>query len=246
VSGGDRGETIGRYDPNVADLTIDIDSGPLDVYLAGDGEPSPAVVVLHEAFGLNDDIRRLTDRVAEFGYVAVAPDLVEGGRIRCLAQAFRDLLRGGGPTVDRAIEVVDWVSSRDDVETDRVGVIGFCLGGGLAFMVGTSGRVRAVASNYGKAPSDRQLATSCPVIASYGANDRYLRSEPARVDAALSAADVAHDVTVYPGVGHSFLNQPEGHRISRALSRPYLGIGYDADAAADAWLRIESFFAQHV
>lgn len=230
----------------VPDLTIELASGPLDAYLVAQEGPSPGVVVLHEAFGLNDDIRRLTDRAASPGYVAVAPDLVEGGRIRCLARAFGDLRRGRGPLVDRAGEVVDWLAARPDVDGGRIGVIGFCLGGGFAFLLGLTGKVRAVAPNYGQAPSADALARSCPVVASYGGRDRYLRKEPTRVEAALAAAGVAHDVTVYPEAGHSFLNRPEGHRLTRALSRPYLAIGYDDAAAEDTWARIEAFFAEHL
>ena len=63
--------------------------------------PWPAVLVLHEAFGLNDDIRRIADRFAANGYLVVVPDLLLRGRL-CLVRAFRDLSRGGGPTVERA------------------------------------------------------------------------------------------------------------------------------------------------
>ena len=202
--------------------------------------------MLHEAFGLNDDIRRLADRAAASGYVVVAPDLFEGGRVRCLAQAFADLYRGGGPLVERGLEVVEWLENRSDVVDGRVGAIGFCLGGGFAFMLGFSGKLQAVAPNYGKAPADENLARSCPVVASYGGRDRFLRREPARVEATLAGAGIAHDVKVYPGAGHSFANQPEGHRVSRTLSRPYLAIGYDHEATEDTWSRIESFFAEHV
>lgn len=230
----------------MSDTRIDLPSGALTAYVVGQENPAPGVVVLHEAFGLNDDIRRLTDRTASLGHVAVAPDIVEGGRVRCLARAFGDLRRGRGPMLDRVYETVEWLRARPDVEGDRIGVIGFCLGGGFAFLLGISGRVQAVAPNYGKAPPAEALARSCPVVASYGGRDRYLRRDPERVAAALSAAGVTHDLKVYPDAGHSFLNRPAGHRISRALSRPFLSLGYDADAADDTWRRIEAFFAEHL
>jgi carboxymethylenebutenolidase len=230
----------------VPDMTMDLPSGPLEAYLVPAQSPSAGIVVLHEAFGLNDDIRRLADRAAALGYVVVAPDLVEGGRIRCLAQAFSDLYRGGGPMLERAVEVVDWLADRRDVQDGRVGVIGFCLGGGFAFMLGLSGKVKVVAPNYGKAPSDEKLAGSCPVVASYGGRDRFLRKDARRVAAGLALSGVTHDVKVYPVAGHSFANEPEGHRVSRVLSRPYLAIGYDDDAAEDTWSRIGSFFSEHL
>ena len=228
------------------DITIDLPSGPLDAYLVPSESPSPAIVLLAEAYGLNDDIRSLADRAAALGYTVVAPDLLEGGRIRCLARAFADLRNGGGPVVERGGEVVEWLGQRPDVEDGRVGVIGFCFGGGLAFLMGLNESVRAVAPNYGKAPPDELLAQSCPVVGSWGGRDKFLRKDPPRVAAALEAAGVANDLKVYPDAGHSFANQPEGHDISRTLVRPYMAIEYNEAAAEDTWSRIEAFFAEHV
>ncbi len=228
------------------DITIDLPSGPLAAYLVPADSPSPAIMLLHEAYGLNDDVRALADRAAGLGYTVVAPDLVEGGRIRCLAQAFSDLRKGGGPIIDRGGEVVEWLGDRSDVDAGRIGVIGFCLGGGLAFLMGLNESVSAVAPNYGMAPSGDVLARSCPVVASYGGRDRFLRRHPDRARAALDRAGVANEVKVYPEAGHSFANSPEGHRISKALAKPFMSIGYDREAAEDTWSRIESFFAEHV
>lgn len=228
------------------DITLDLPSGPLAAYLVAADSPSPAIMLLHEAYGLNDDIRALADRAASIGYTVVAPDLVEGGRIRCLSQAFSDLRNGGGPIVDRGGEVVDWLSQRADVDGGRVGVIGFCLGGGLAFLMGLNESVKAIAPNYGKAPPDELLAQSCPVVGSWGGRDRFLRKDPPRVARALKSAGVPNDLRVYPTAGHSFANQPKGHAISRTLARPYMAIGYDEAAADDTWSRIEAFFAEHV
>ncbi len=228
------------------DITLDLPSGPLDAYLMPRDERSPAIMLLHEAYGLNDDIRNLADRAASLGYTVVAPDLVEGGRIQCLRQAFADLQNGGGPIVDRGGEVVDWLKARVDVDGDRIGVVGFCLGGGLAFLMGLNESVKAIAPNYGKAPPDELLAKSCPVVASWGGRDRFLRKDPPRVGAALKAAGVPYDLRVYPAAGHSFANRPEGHFISRALARPYMAIAYNEAAAEDTWARIEAFFAENV
>ena len=90
------------------DLTLYIVGDPIPGYLAtADGAgPFPGVVVLHQAHGLDDDIRRLTDRVASLGYLAVAPDLVAGRGWRCIAGLFRDLLRGRGEGVETAEAVI--------------------------------------------------------------------------------------------------------------------------------------------
>ncbi len=231
-----------------ADLTLELSTGPVPGYLAlpaADG-PRPGVVVVHEIFGLNEDIRRAADRVAGLGYVSIAPDLVGGGRLLCIARAMRDLRRGRGPLLDAAQAVVQWAKGRPEVDAERIGVIGFCMGGSVAFLLGVSGTVRVTAPNYGEPPLDR-LGDSCPVVASYGGRDRLFGRYGDLVDQALTEAGIPHDVKTYPEAGHSFMNDAEGHRLSKALiGRPLMAVGYVPDAAEDAWARIEAFFAEHL
>src|SRR4051794_26881972 len=93
--------------------------------------PWPGVVVVHEMFGLNDDIRRHTRRIADAGYVAVAPDLYGGrGALRCVLGAFRQLQAGKGRYFDDLDALRKRVAEREDC-TGRVGIIGFCMGGGF-------------------------------------------------------------------------------------------------------------------
>ena len=229
------------------DLTLYLPGDPIPGYLAMPSETGPwaGVVVLHQAFGLDDDIRRITDRLAALGYLAVAPDLLAKGGFRCLARLFLDVQRGQGDSVDTVQDVVDWVSGRSDC-SGRVGVIGFCVGGGLAFLIGLTGTVDAVASNYGKAPRAERLARSCPVVASYGRKDRVFARAARVAETGLTAAQVDHDVKVYDDAGHGFMNQVEGHRLMRALTWPVMTVDYNRDAAEDAWTRIETFFARHL
>ena len=207
--------------------------------------PWPGVVVIHQAFGLDDDIRRITDRLARMGYLAVAPDLLAEGGLRCLARLFLDVQRGKGPSVDAVEDVVEWITARSDC-SGRVGVIGFCVGGGLAFLLGTSGAVDAIAPKYGRAPKAERLARSCPVVASYGRKDRLFAREASSVETALARAGVDHDVKVYEGAGHGFMNQVEGHGVMKVLTRPVMTVAYDLDAAEDAWARVETFFDRHL
>jgi carboxymethylenebutenolidase len=227
------------------DLTMYVPGDPLPGYLAMPDRagPWPGVVVLHETSGLNDDIRRITDRVAQMGYLAVAPDLLADGRIRCLARLFGDVQRGGGESIDRVETVVGWLTDRADC-TGKVGVIGFCIGGSVAFLLGCKNVVDVVAPNYAKTPSVDRLARSCPVVASYGGRDRIFGKEAAKATAGLTAAGIEHDVKLYPEAGHSFMNQAEGHTVMVALSRPLMSAGFRRDDAEDAWLRIEMFISR--
>ena len=213
---------------------------------ATDG-PWPGVVMVHEAWGLDDVLRRQADRLAAAGYVVMAPDLFgEGSTLACMRSAFRALkARTGLPfaLISRC---------RDELLADpqvngRVGVIGFCMGGGFALLMSNDG-FDASSVNYGLVPDDVAdvLRGACPVVASYGGKDKQFAKEVPRLEAALSANDVPHDVKVYPSAGHSFLNDEEnGFRWARPLMR-LSGLGPEPVAAADAWRRIEAFFELHL
>lgn len=209
------------------------------------GGPWPGVVVLHELLGLTDDIRAQTQRLAAAGYLAVAPDLFSaGGAVRCLRATFGDLTRGHGPAVDDIEAVRAWLTSRADC-TGRVGVVGFCMGGGFALLVAARG-FDAAAPNYGPLPRNprRALAGSCPVVASYGARDVTMRGVAERLEAVLTELDVEHDVVQYPDAGHSFLNR---HRVGPFTGlEQVVGLGHHEPSAQDAWARILGFFDRHL
>jgi carboxymethylenebutenolidase len=209
----------------------------------GDG-PWPGVVVLHEAFGLTDDIRQQADRLAAAGYVAVAPSLFSAGGLRCVQAAFRALLAGAGKAFDDIEAVRRFVAGREDC-TGRVGVIGFCMGGGFALATAARG-FDASAPNYGPLPKDLDgaLRGACPNVASYGAKDRGLSGTAATLRAGLERAAVPHDVVEYPEAGHSFLNR---HDLGPAGALLRVGgVGYHEPSAEDAWGRILRFFDAHL
>ncbi len=229
----------------MADITYPVAGGTMRGYLAeptGPG-PWPGVVVVHELFGLTDDIRRQADRFAAEGYLAFAPDLYDwGATARCLVATLRTLASGRGRALDDIQAARAFLVERDDC-TGRVGVIGFCLGGGLAILVAPEG-FAAAAPNYGQLPKnlDDRIRQSCPMVASYGGKDRPLRGAAAKLDAALSRAGVTHDVKEYPGVKHGFLFKHSG---KTAVTEPWL-VQFDEAAADDAWRRIFTFFDEHV
>jgi carboxymethylenebutenolidase len=221
---------------------------------AGDGGAPgarhPGVVVLHESFGLNDDIRRISARFAGAGYAALAPDLYSHGRrLVCLSRVLADMTSGH---VDR--EVADILAARavlaarDDVEEARIAVAGFCQGGGFALIAGTRGDFAAAAVNYGMVPSRRsQLDGACPVVASYGAKDKIVgRKMAQRLESHLEALGVPHDVKTYDDAGHSFLSQVDGWQAWLARLPSPMAVGYEERAAEDAWRRMLDFFAEHV
>jgi carboxymethylenebutenolidase len=208
------------------------------------------VVVLHESFGLNDDIRRIAWRFADAGYAAIAPDLYSGGnRLICLSRVLRDMVRG---TLDAEIAAIlqtrDWLAARPEVDGDRLAVAGFCQGGGFALIAGLDEGFKASAVNYGEVPKDRaKLERSCPVVASYGARDKvYGRAAAERLDAHLTELGITHDVKTYENAGHSFFNRHEGWQGWLAKFPTPMHVGYDEDAAEDGWARMLAFFDEHV
>jgi carboxymethylenebutenolidase len=204
-------------------------------------------VAIHEAFGLNPVVRRQADRLAAAGYLTLAPDLyADGGAARCVMSTFRAMLTGRGKAIADIDAARDHLRKRDDC-TGRVGVIGFCMGGGFALVTANRG-FEAAAANYGPLPRHLETALSgaCPVIGNYGAKDRALPGAAKKLTRTLTRLGVEHDVKVYPNAGHGFLNDVEvGPRPILPLLR-ITGIKPVPDAAADAWQRIEAFFAEHL
>ncbi len=198
--------------------------------------PWPGVVVLHELFGLTADIREQADRLAAAGFLAVAPDLFSaGGAARCLRSTFRALTSGEGEAFGDIEATRAWLAGRDDC-TGRIGVLGFCMGGGFALLGATRG-FDAAAPNYGPLPkAEEVLRGACPVVASYGRRDVVMRGAAARLESALTRLGVDHDVKEYPDAGHSFLNR-HGLGPLTVLER-VAGFGYHHPSAEDAWARI--------
>jgi carboxymethylenebutenolidase len=130
----------------------------------GDG-PWPAVVIVHEAFGVTDVMRRQVQRMAAAGYLVVMPDLyTAGGARKCLTATFRAMASGHGRAWVDIESARQMLIARDDC-TGRVGVLGFCMGGGFALGAATRG-FGASSVNYGRLPKDMDavLAGACPIV----------------------------------------------------------------------------------
>lgn len=233
----------------LAGLTGVMGTSPaLSAYLArpqGTG-PWPGVVMVHEVWGINDVLRRQADHLAAMGYLVLAPNLYSaGGVMRCLVSVFSSMRRGEGrPFADIAAARV-WLTEQAEC-TGKVGIIGFCMGGGFALMSGSRG-FDVSAPFYGALPPhpDDILGT-CPIVASYGGRDGALEGAAAKLERVLTHRRVPHDVHEYPDAGHSFMNDTEA---GPAFTQPFqraMGIGPEPGAARDAWSRIQAFFAEHL
>jgi len=235
---------------------IELDGGELFAYVA---EPPKTVrggvVVIHEIWGLVDHIKDVADRLAQLGYVAVAPDLLSGigispdvgqelHRIRATGGAeeqtkFQPMMREklapmqspefAQSAISALRRMVDYLAGRADVG-DRIGALGFCFGGSYSFaLAAADSRIRAAVPFYGEPP---QLADArkiaCPVLAFYGERDTRLTDNLPQVSKAMLEAGVDFTWEVYPGVGHAFFNDTNPHT-------------YDSGVATDAWTRTLAF-----
>ena len=230
------------------DLTISATDGlALDAYLArpavGSG-PFPGVIVVHDALGLTDVAREHADRLATAGYLVLAPDLYSrGGLMRCVRATFGALKQGSGTAFDDLETARRWLAAQPAC-SGRIGVIGFCMGGGFALMTAPRG-FSAAAPNYGQLPDDlASLDGACPIVASFGARDLGLKGAAQRLGSALLERGIPHDVKEYPEAGHAFMDRFNTGPLSPVLK--VAGLGYHHPSAEDAWGRILRFFAEHL
>jgi len=238
----------------MADEMIRTPLGQMPAYVAVPTAPGPwpGVVVIHDWGGMSQDLRNQADWLASEGYLAAAPDLYYwGSRLRCLWTIMREIAASKGRTFDDIDSVRDWLSHQAQC-TRKIGVIGFCMGGAYAVALAPGHGYAAASVNYGGCPknAEQALAGACPVVGSYGGKDRSPmgRSAAPRLEKALSVLGVDHDVKVYPGAGHGFINNPDPADATPLLIflAKISGTRYHEPSAQDARCRIAGFFGKHL
>jgi len=220
-------------------------AGGMPAYLARpkDGGRGPAVLVIQEAFGLNDHMKDVTRRIAAEGYTALAPDVYwRGGKGRAVgyddlpaAIGMMQALKDTEVVADLA-GAIAWLEKQPSVRADRIAITGFCMGGRISYLAACElpDKIRAAVPFYGGGiPVDKTVKLRCPVLAFFGEKDAFIPLESVealKAEAKKNGKQV--EVVVYPGADHGFFCNERG--------------SYQAAAAKDAWERLKKFFATHL
>ena len=208
----------------------------------------PGIILIHEALGLNSDMREKAQRFADRGYVALAPDLLStrGRMPLCIVRVMRGVKGGTGPVFDDLEACRAWLAARPEVDESRIGVIGFCMGGGLALLFAVRAPIGAAAVFYGGVPQESSsLEGVCPVAGGFGGRDRVFGKNGDRLERHLQALQVAHDIQTYPAAGHSYMSEHKGV-LAKLNSWGPMKLGFNPEAAEESWRRVDAFFAEHL
>jgi carboxymethylenebutenolidase len=205
------------------DITYPGPNGPLlGAYAAATGAKG-AVVVVHENRGLTDNIKAVAARLAGDGYSALAVDLLseEGGTAKVPTAEVSAALNGAGPTRIRAdlTATIDELVKRNP--SAKVGLIGFCFGGAVAWDYLNVGEPRLVAATpfYGTVPAEVSFEKNkAAVLGVYGETDARVNATRDAAKAALDKTTVPHEIKTYNGVGHGFYSQVDSEQSKAAYS----------------------------
>jgi carboxymethylenebutenolidase len=216
----------------------ELDGKQVNGYLArpATGEPTAGILVIHEWWGLNDNVKSMARQLAGEGYAALAVDLYEGEVAEAREDASR-LARASGENPERGELNLQqaWEYLKDDVGVSKVGVIGWCFGGGwslrAALMMGEG--LDAAVIYYGRVVTDRDSleSLSVPLLGIFGALDQGIPVATVReFQATLDSLGKPASIHIYEDADHAFAN-PSGTR-------------YNESAAEDAWAKTLTFFGQ--
>lgn len=220
---------------------IDFPSGAQTTpgYLArpDDGGKHPGIVVIQEWWGLVPHIKDVAERFAREGFIALAPDLYHGQAATEPDEARKLAM---GLDQERAVAEIaaaaQYLKAMGIVQPKRMGVVGWCMGGGLALSTAAhDGDIGAAVAFYGRPLDANDTARlHAPILGLYGAEDGGIPVEAVRsFEQELKAHQVPHEIHIYPGAGHAFFNE----------TRPHI---YQPEAAKDAWQKTLAWFRKHL
>lgn len=223
LAGGDRLDAV-------TNTTITGVNGGPDVraYVAkpeGEG-PFPAVIMIHEFYGLNDSIVGKADLLAQEGYLVVAPDTFRGSTTSWIPRAIYQVITTDQADVNADLDsIYAWLESQSDVIQDRVGVAGFCYGGRASLLYSLhNNRLAATVVFYGSAETDPTVLANLPgpVLGIFGGADQSIPlSEVDAFEKGLEAAGIPHQITVYEDQPHAFVQDAEGIKAGGAQAEAW-------------------------
>ncbi len=234
-------QTIADSDDRLAAARVEYDAGGSRIagYLARPraGEKHPSVIVIHENRGLNAHIQDVARRLAVEGFLSLAPDLLSplGGTPTDEDQAARMIgSLNAGETVARLAAAVPFLA-RHAQATGKVGVVGFCWGGGMVNQLAAAGTsLNAAVAYYGtQIPATDVPKISAPLLLHYASLDQRINAGIADYEAALKANNKMYEKYMYDGANHAFNNDTNAAR-------------YNKEAATLAWSRTITFLKKHL
>lgn len=205
----------------------------------------PALVFIFDALGVSSEMKRVADEFAEEGYAVLMPNLFgRGSWFSCIRTVMKDLMRGQGQGVNDVLATRTWLRECPYADPEHIGIIGFCMGGGFALLLSKGGLFQVAAPFYGRSPD--RLDGACPIVASYGAHDKMMLPEVAKVQSETKRLNIPADIKIYPNAGHGFMNKAPNPIIGFIGSISPIHNGYNPEAAAHAKRRVVAFLEQHL
>lgn len=201
------------------------------------------VIAIHDIFGYTPDIQRIGERLAAEGYPTLVPDLYDqsGSKPMCVVKTLTAHERGKGHAFSMLEAARLWLLEQTSVQ--RVGMMGFCMGGRFAMLYAAQAPISVVAPFYGGVPSKaKALAGICPVVGGWGETDMVYGQHGKRLEKHLEILGVEHDVKTYADVGHSYMNNHDTFIFKELGDYSPLRSKYDEEASEDSWQRVLVFF----
>lgn len=235
-------------------VDINVEGQPMEAYLTQPGEAGtyPAVVVIQEIWGVNSHIQYVTDRLPSLGYVGLAPAMFhrQGRMTIGLHEEMETAFGNMRSCTDAGIiadvrAAVDYLKAQPNVQSDRIGIVGFCFGGRVSYLAACNlsdlaasvvfygGNIKVSLGGDGPAPLEQTANINVPILGLFGEEDANPTPEDVSdISAELDRHNKTHQFHMYPGCGHGF------HCNARSSYRP--------EAARDAWGKAMAWFDQHL